>query len=432
MALREYIKTRIHLTDSQIALFWINNTTSQMKQWVRNRVIEINRLTSRENWFYIETANMMADLGTRKGAEIVDISANSSWCNGLDWAKTDIECFPIRSVNEIKLTISDQTLHRGESLILNDEWISKQLASDYSDSYLATNKEVLNKIGERYKFSHYIIDPNRFRFRKVVRILALIFLFVNNLKEKLNINSNVTTYSVNELPIQFRNSNDKYLVTQDKNATSAFPFNCREGLVVALNDDLLIKALNYFYKKATLEIKTFLPKNVYKNICNEKNDILYYTGRLLPSQEFDGKPNLSDVCVDLTSTSFCVPLVDKFSPVAYAVVNEIHWYSTDAKHSGNETVLRYVQSIIYIIEGRSIVKTFRKECPRCKTLIKKAIDVAMGPVSSNNLCIAPAFFISQVDLFGPFCSYSNVNLVRNFLFLFNWRSGLENYGGLFH
>ena len=28
-ALSEYIKTRVHLTDSQIALFWINNTKSQ-------------------------------------------------------------------------------------------------------------------------------------------------------------------------------------------------------------------------------------------------------------------------------------------------------------------------------------------------------------------------------------------------------------------
>ena len=33
----------------------------------------------------------------------------------------------------------------------------------------------------------------------------------------------------------------------------------------------------------------------------------------------------------------------------------------------------------------------------------------MGPVSNNNLCIAPVFFISQVDIFGPFSSYSNVN-----------------------
>ena len=96
---------------------------------------------------------------------------------------------------------------------------------------------------------------------------------------------------------------------------------------------------------------------MYKNISNGKNNILYYTGRILQSQEFDGKLNLSDVCIDLTSTSFCVP------NLAYAVVNEIHWYNVDAKHSGNETVLRYVQKVAYIIEGRPVVKRFRKECP---------------------------------------------------------------------
>ena len=33
----------------------------------------------------------------------------------------------------------------------------------------------------------------------------------------------------------------------------------------------------------------------------------------------------------------------------------------------------------------------------------------MGPISNNNFCIAPAFYNSQTDLFGPFTSYSNVN-----------------------
>ena len=33
----------------------------------------------------------------------------------------------------------------------------------------------------------------------------------------------------------------------------------------------------------------------------------------------------------------------------------------------------------------------------------------MGPISNDNLCIAPAFYISQVDIFGPFSSYSNIN-----------------------
>ena len=55
------------------------------------------------------------------------------------------------------------------------------------------------------------------------------------------------------------------------------------------------------------------------------------------------------------------------------------------------------------------MKKFRKDCVRCRILIKKSIEVAMGPTSNNNLSIAPAFFVSQVDIFGHFLSYSNVN-----------------------
>ena len=118
-ALKNYVKSRCHLTDSQITLFWINNTKSEMKQWVRNRVIEINRLTSRENWFYIETANMTADLGTRKGVNIEDISDNSLWHNGQNWAKSDKKCFPIRSINKIKLTNDEVKLHKDFIIIIN-------------------------------------------------------------------------------------------------------------------------------------------------------------------------------------------------------------------------------------------------------------------------------------------------------------------------
>ena len=74
------------MTDSQITLFWINNNISQMKQWVRNRVIKINCLTNRENWYYVSSENMTADIGTRKGATMEDVSENSLWQNGHDWA----------------------------------------------------------------------------------------------------------------------------------------------------------------------------------------------------------------------------------------------------------------------------------------------------------------------------------------------------------
>ena len=54
-----------------------------------------------------------------------------------------------------------------------------------------------------------------------------------------------TVVSENGLPIQFKNCNDKYLVTQERNSIIAFPFDCVKGLVVTLNDKHLMTALNY-------------------------------------------------------------------------------------------------------------------------------------------------------------------------------------------
>ena len=38
-------KGRVKLTDSQVVLHWINNHDKPVRQWVRNRVVEINRYT---------------------------------------------------------------------------------------------------------------------------------------------------------------------------------------------------------------------------------------------------------------------------------------------------------------------------------------------------------------------------------------------------
>ena len=104
-----------------------------------------------------------------------------------------------------------------------------------------------------------------------------------------------------------------------------------------------------------------------------------------------------------------MPVTDHLSPVAYAIVADTHWYSLDVSHGGIESVLRYAQQTAYVIEGRSLVKGMKKACPRCRYLEKKGVRVAMGPVSDDNLRIAPAFFVCQVDICGPFSAYSPAN-----------------------
>ena len=65
----------------------MNNTDGTPKQWVRNRIIEINRLADKKLWRYVQSKNMIADLGTKKGAKVKDVMDNSTWINGYGWMK---------------------------------------------------------------------------------------------------------------------------------------------------------------------------------------------------------------------------------------------------------------------------------------------------------------------------------------------------------
>ena len=286
---------------------------------------------------------MVADIGTRRGAKLSDISENSPWINGHEWTKYGRDKLPIKSISEIKLNKEDLKGHNDEILKLDfsdTDWLNKQLsnANLKTHSYHTLTNGEHNKVTERYRFSNYILDPNKFRYRKVIRVVALIFLFINSLKRKIRKCS--TTVIADNIPDQLNFCNDKYLVTQ---GNTNFPFNCPKSLVIVLLNENLNIALEYFYKKATLELRHFRDQNYYKKISENKNGILYYTGRILPSQEFENTIQLSDVCIDLTLSSFCVPLIDRYSPLAFSLINEVHWYNTDAKHSGNETVMRHTQ-----------------------------------------------------------------------------------------
>ena len=186
LALRDFIVSRLHLKDSQIVLFWITNTKLQMKKWVRNRVIEIIRLTCRDRWFHIDGKNMTADLSTRKGVTLDDISEDSVWVNCHEWAKSEEKDFPIRSAVQIRLSSAELKQHNDECLVPDNEWVTRQLALNDCPCYAAISDGKGKEIRKRYQYSNYLIDPNKFRFRKVVRVMTLVRLFIKKLKKRVN------------------------------------------------------------------------------------------------------------------------------------------------------------------------------------------------------------------------------------------------------
>ena len=346
LSLGEFHKGCLKLTDSQVALHWISNDNRVLKQWTRNQVIEIIRLAPAVDWRYVHTSNMVADIGTRKGVSLEEVGCESVWINGFDWMKKDQVEFPVMTVDEVKLDsscLSDLSKEylKGDAgdIVWSDMLKSKIEAATHHAKGLS------NGLEDRYQFSKYVIDPNKFRFRKVVRVLALVMLFVEKLLKCVETKRSQQPKSIPTVHNHVCNLGDlfvegKYLVTTGRSykVSKSTSIQCSPGLVVVLSDAEINRALDYFYKKATLEVQKFLSKSVFEKISVERDGILYYSGRILPTQSITGKMELSNVMLDLADSTFCVPLTDRSSPLAYSIVNEVHWYEECAMHSGAETV----------------------------------------------------------------------------------------------
>ena len=63
-------------------------------------------------------------------------------------------------------------------------------------------------------------------------------------------------------------------------------------------------------------------KSIQKNF-QAKNGMLYYTERTLPNQTGSIVIRMTNVMKDLQQTSFFVPLVEKYSPLSYSIVQSV-------------------------------------------------------------------------------------------------------------
>ena len=349
------LKSSLKLTDSQITLFWINGSQKQLKSWVRSRISEIHRFTEVCSWRFVASEDMIADIGTRRGTTINDVSDNSTWFNGFNWMCNPENTFPMKSVDEIKLSNEEIKAAKKEQILSMVEPVKLSLVES-SSIYVSS-------INQRFKFAQYLVDPIKYGWSRALQILSTLYQFT-------------------------------------------LQFKCRKS--THLNHEASRrKAMQYFFIKATEEVKAFSSKKKYDKISTFNNGILYYTGRILPTNNVTSTGKFTNTMLDLSASTFFVPLVDRYSPIAYSIVNHVHWNHLVAKHAGVETVYRYVLQIAFIIDGRDLIKLIRKRCERCRYIAKQTIDVEMGPISDHNLNIAPPFYSTQVDLCGPFNAFSN-------------------------
>ena len=101
---------------------------------------------------------------------------------------------PAKTVEQIKLDSKELKSAYEEAIykqniedLIKFDWPTR-ICYDKDFEAVATfvcRKVVPEEISKRLEFSQYIVDPNRFRLKKVIRVVALVMLFIKYLKKRI-------------------------------------------------------------------------------------------------------------------------------------------------------------------------------------------------------------------------------------------------------
>ncbi|GBN71528.1 hypothetical protein AVEN_112953-1 [Araneus ventricosus] len=142
-------------SDSTIVLHWIKGSASKYKQFVANRVIEIQETTDPISWRHCSGKHNPADLLTR-GLSSRDLITFIKWWHGPEWLRDAENLWP--KVKEFE-----------------NELVNSEVTSEYKSCVIVSSAIVQEKI----------LDPGKFScLRNLLRVTAWVVRFVNALKRK--------------------------------------------------------------------------------------------------------------------------------------------------------------------------------------------------------------------------------------------------------
>ena len=366
-AVRKNLKGKVskayYITDSTVVLNWIHQDSRPMTIAVRNNVIEIRRFTDRHQWRHVDTNNNIADLGTRGKATVASISSDSDWQCGRAWMHLPESEFPLKTVEEIQPTSDDNSEIRRE--IKPGEFCGHILEED-------------SKLQQRYEYSQYLVDPCVRPYPAAVSTLVYVrrfcYWFHPDRSKRQSELPGVTSLSQSITPGERK------------------------------------LAADYFFRKGTAEVKHFVAAKNYKNVTTEKDGILLYNARIFDGTEIK---DMANVMVDVGPLQFCVPILDRHSPVAYSIM--LYAHQELAHHRNVNTTLVESRQIAFVLSGRDLAKEIRAECVSCRRYKARVMEVEMAKIHPNRLVIAPPFYFTQADLMGPFeatCEHNHRSTVK--------------------
>jgi len=166
-----------------------------------------------------------------------------------------------------------------------------------------------DKIQVRYKYSSYLINPFKYRFQVVIRVMAIMLKFIKRLRSS---KPHLTQPSSIKSPAA--------IFFQMKKSTAARRISSGRHL---------------------RKWSTSTNQHSTKNISTEQDGILMYTGRILPSENVTVVGKTTSVMKDLCSTSFCTLQLLTVSLTRY--IGTVKW--SEAPRSWNSMATRFENRI---------------------------------------------------------------------------------------
>ena len=447
MALPDWIESDILAGDSEIALHWTISDSRRLGEWHRNRVIQIRRGTDLSNIYYVGTDHNVADIGTRaEKVSIEDVGPDSRYENGDLWMRMElceaVEGGFLRPASDLKPVPveKEDDFKKGFLFEKEPEVLTRgHPASDPGN----VSQGRLAKLEERALYSNYgDLLPTRRPFPFMVRVTGYVITFISKCRLLVSRRTGrnlrwsgpllaeaslwfsafpTTTMSTEVgikemevwLTVNMDNSNLSEVNNVNTDLISSFSadlkpvslafflesHSVRDEAAVLPTSKYLNAALLYYFRKASLEVIQFNSKVTIEKQTVMRDGVLLSKGRIIDGMNFLETADLDTLNLGSIGVKTMIPVIDRFSPLAYSIAQHIHW--TVARHRGMETCLRMSLEHVKVLQGMSLFRELGENCIRCKIKRGRYIEASLGPLSDKQLIVAPPFYAVQVDLCGP-------------------------------
>ena len=375
-ALGDRVTEIIYATDSSIALSWCLNTSIKLRLYVHNRVESIRRLvqwtldTDDIPLYHIRGPTNIADLLTKKHTlDVQEVSQSSEWQSGPAWMSLPTPELPLKAKDQIN--ISPECLSDLESecytdpyFLKNSESVHNLILRDCHEEH-HTSLSILAGPAPKAVRKPFFIDIVKYGWFGTCKILQAV------LKAK-----------------------DKFLHLLHKNKDTSVSecVHC----VSSLKTNYPSRIESILFKHETNQIKATSSKAKLTRF-KEVDGILVFSGRLSEENPFRFEDLDNIPFLDAPDIIGQIPVVSADSELFFAYAMAIH--TKIAPHAGLITTQRVLNAKMFVPDNaKKVLSSIRRDCTRCKMLLKKTVELEMKKHNFARTLIAPPFYSSMMDI----------------------------------